>query len=718
LITIDFETRSEAELKDVGTFNYAAHDTTDASCMAFAFDERDGVYLWHRAFPSADLDEYRPPEMEELFDRIVMGEEIEAHNAMFERCIWFFVMQRKHGWPAVDPKQWRCSAAKAAAYALPRKLEHLAPALKLPVEKDMEGNTLAVRLSKPRKPRVDELRVARAFKDGLIGAPTHEAFQQRFGRQPNTRDKTMSIEEFTRRHGTLWHEEPEELDRLFAYCMQDVVVEKMASAQLRPLPDAEIAIWHLDQAINLRGVYCDRNMVEAALEHARRETSIADRRIEELSLGLVANSRKRPDFIAWVRAEGVPLTDTQGATLDDALKAGGVHDPDTGELRVLPDDVREAMALWRRVARTSIKKYQAMLDRMAGDGRIRDLLRYHGASTGRWAGAGIQPQNFPRGSIKNMEAACEEITLLDRQELEQQHGDVMEFLSGALRGALCASPGKELITADFSAIEARGTFWLAGDEAALEIFRKGLCIYKDMAGAIYGIADAQSIKKDDPKRQLGKGAVLGLGYQMGAPKFVTTCANPPYFITIDLDFAERVVNAYREKHAAVKRLWYDLEKAAIEAVRRGPGGDVVECRSTKWAVRGRFLHCRLPNGRLLSYCDPWIEYEMTQWGERPKLKFWGVDTYTKKWSPQTTYGGKLTENVVQALCRDLMAEAMQRLEAHGYPMVLSVHDESVAEVPEGWGDLKEFESIMAEVPKWAEGMPIAAEGWRGRRYKK
>jgi DNA polymerase len=690
LITIDFETRSEAELLDIGTFNYAAHPTTDVQCLAFSFDDRDDVFLWHRAFPSAGFEERRPPELEELFNRLLLGEEVEAHNSLFERTVWHFVMTKRYGWPEIHPRQWRCSAAKAAAYALPRKLEQLAIALKLPVQKDMAGNRLAVRMAKPRKPLKRELMAARCR--------THE--------------------EYYRRYGPLWHEGRDDLERLFAYCKQDVVVEKLASAQLRSLSDQELEVWHMDQAINLRGIYCDRAMVEAALEHARQEVRIADQRIEALSLGMAANARKRADFLDWLRAEGIPLPDTQGATLDVVLGAGEIQDPDTGEMTPLPDHVREALEMWRRASRTSVKKYQAMLDRMAEDDRIRDLLRYHGASTGRWSGAGIQPQNFPRGTVKNMDAVCENITVLDRRELEQQHGDVMELLSGALRGALCAPPGKELLVADFSAIEARGTFWLAGDEAALEIFRRGLCIYRDMAGAIYGVADPQSIAKDDPRRQLGKAAVLGLGYQMGPSKFITTCANDPYRIEIDAQFAERVVDTYREQHKPVKRLWYALEAAAVEAVRRGPGAPPVQCRNTLWAVRGRFLHCRLPSGRLLSYCDPWIEMEMGAWGEYPKLKFWGVDTYTKQWSPQTTYGGKLTENVVQALCRDLMAEAMLRLEARGYPMVLSVHDEVVAEVPDGWGDLKEFERLMSEVPKWAQGMPIAAEGWRGRRYRK
>ena len=686
-VWIDFETRSEAELRKIGTYNYAAHRTTDAQCMAFMFEDRDEVFLWHHAFPVAGLPACEPPELDELFDRIAMGDEIHAHNAMFERCIWRFVMERRYGWLPVRETQWRCSAALSASYALPRKLDDVAHALRLPLQKDMTGNRLAIRMARPRKPRKAELRAARCTSD----------------------------KEFYRRHGALWYESRQELEQLFAYCKQDVRVERAVDEQLRPLSPAELAVWQLDQKINLRGVYCDREMVDAALGHAGREEAISVARVRELSAGLVDSPTKRAEFLEWCRWRGFPLPDTQGSTIDAVLAAGHLVDAATGQTLAPPPDVREAMEIWRRANRTSTKKYRSMLDRMAeSDDRIRDILRYHGASTGRWAGVGIQPQNFPRGDIKDIDSASAAIRGLDHAELVARYGDVMELLSGSLRGALCASLGKELVVADYSAIEARGTFWLADDRAALEVLRSGHCIYKDMAGAIYGVGDPQSIPKGDPRRQVGKAAVLGLGYQMGPAKFITTCATQG--IQLEPTFAERVVETYRAQHRAVKQLWWDLEAAAIEAVVRGRKAAPVESHRTRWAVRGRFLHCRLPSGRLLSYCRPRIGRN-ERYGN-PELQFWGVDSYTHKWMPQSTYGGKLTENVVQALSRDLIADAMQRVEDAGYAVVLSVHDEVVAEVDEGWGDLKQFEALMAQVPAWAEGLPVVAEGWRGRRYRK
>ena len=722
----DFETRSEAELKRCGTYVYASHPSTEALCFAFAFDDRDDVYLWHPAFPAAGLEERRPPELAELFERLALGEEFEAHNAMFERCVWQFVMQRLHGWPPIDGSQWRCSAALAASYALPRRLEDVARVLGVREQKDAAaGSRLIPRLSKPRKPT-----------------------------KADPRSK--------------WSEKRDDLLRLFEYCRQDVRAEKAVSRSLRPLPPSELEVWQLDQKVNLRGVYCDREMVRAAIAHACEEQKAAAEEVRTITRGAVSGTTKREELLAWVKTEGFLLDNTQASTIDQALERGSLvsYDPlleTCGDYVCLPEHVARVLELWRRTNRTSTKKYQAMLERVSEDGRIRDLLRYHGASTGRWAGQGIQPQNFPRETPDDMDEAARDITTRDREYLRFLYGDVMDLLSGGLRGALCAPEGRELVAADYAAIEARGTFWLAGDDESLEVFRKydrgqGPAIYAVQAGEIYGI-DAAQVRKGSIEYQTGKQAILGLGYQMGVSKFVATCAG--YGIVIPLDArevlvdaghrerververdhrssearaaalrklkaelcpgtvtAEEVVQAYREGHPKVPELWRDIEAAAIEATRRGPGAKPVPCGPTSWAVRGRFLHCRLPSGRRLSYAAPRVVAEQTRWGIRPKLKFWGVNSYTRKWEEQATYGGKLVENVVQALCRDLMAEAMKRVEAAGYEVVLSVHDELVAEVPEGFGSVEEFESLMAEVPPWAKGMPIAAEGWRGRRYRK
>ncbi len=695
-LNIDFETRSRADLPKVGSYRYAQDPSTEALCLAIRFDRADEVLLWHPAFPTSGLPEEGRDALEEMAARIREGWEVHAFNAMFERSVWELVMRRRiPSLPEVPYLSWRCSAALAASYALPRRLEDIAAALGLPIEKDMVGNRLMKKMSKPRKP---------TRKDPEGG----------------------------------WHENAEDLRRLFSYCQQDVRVECAVAEQLRPLTDAELEIWRLDQEINLRGVYIDRPMVEQALVHADACRGIANDRVRQLTRGVVPSTTKREDLLTWVRDDcGVQLADTKKGTLDAIL--GGSEDEAEFDAEVaaegavimttLPEYVREVLEIWRTTNRSSTKKYQAMLRRVCLDGRIRDLLRYWGASTGRWAGQGIQPQNFPRGGLKKtMEEACRDIATRSREDLELLWGDVMGLLADALRGAICASPGCELLVADYAAIEARGTFWLAGQDEALEILASGKCIYKDMAGRIYDDPNPQAMDKEDPRRQLGKQAILGLGYTMGGPKFQTTCANAR--IDVTREFAVSVVKLYRDAYPKVVQLWYDTEALAIEAIRSGPGAEPMPGpRGTMWAVRGRFLHCRLPSGRLLSYYKPWITVEPFIWtdpitgekkdmGPRPKIKFMGVDTYTKKWSRQSTYGGKLVENMVQALSRDLMAEGMLRLEAAGYPVILTVHDETVSEVARGYGSNEEYGRLVAALPAWAAGLPVEAEVWRATRYRK
>ncbi len=723
MITGDFETYSEAELKKVGSYEYARHPTTGVFCFAYAFDQDEEIHLWNAEFEDVPGTPPDDPALMELHARLRGGELFEAHNAFFERCVWYHIMTTRYCWPHLNyNEQMRCSAAKAASFALPRKLEGAAAALGVRFQKDMAGNKLLMKLTKPRNP-------LKAEKDAA-----------------GVRNK----EQFYEKCGALWHRDPDDLRRLFEYCKQDVRAERAFSSQLRELPPRELAVWQLDQRMNWRGMYCDREMVEKALVLASEEIKRADEEIRAATGGGVQGHSKRKQLVEWCESQNVYLPNTQADTVEEYCERDDI-----------PEHVVDVLRLVRRTNRTSTAKYRAMMERMGDDDRIRDMLRYHGASTGRWAGAGIQPQNFPRGDFKGaMDDFCDDILAYEREDLELLYGDTMALLSTALRGALCAPEGYDLVCADFSAIEARGTFWMAGDTEALGIFKTGQCIYKDMAGEIFKLPDPQALAKDSDERQAGKAGILGLGYQMGPPKFQGHAATYKVHVPMDEEVvrgiignekadhlrkklgaqefakavremkhelapntltADDVVRAYRSKYHKVVKLWRDMEAAAIEAVRRGPGGEMVKCSHTYWAVRGKFLHCRLPSGRLLSYYAPRLEDAVTPWGStQPKLRFMGVNSQTKKWERQSTYGGKLVENVVQALSRDLMDEAMRRIDAMGgpYEVLLTVHDEVVAEVPKGKGDLAEFEKVMAEVPAWAAGMPVAAEGWRGRRYRK
>lgn len=324
----------------------------------------------------------------------------------------------------------------------------------------------------------------------------------------------------------------------------------------------------------------------------------------------------------------------------------------------------------------------------------------------------------------------------------------MEVLSHGLRGAITARPGHVLYVSDYASIEARGLLWMAGDEAGLDVFRQHKDVYCELATTIYGHSVT---KKDKEKRQLGKIGVLALGYQMGPSKFVDTAAT--YGITLIEDIycavcshgskghdfqkgvdhgfvyaaendalvitAVKVVNAYRTKFWKVKKLWQETEDAAIEAV---CWGGTVSNGQCAWFVRGRFLCCELPSGRLLRYPDPRVKDVPMPWDprkKRPQLSFMGVDIYTRQWVRQTTYGGSLVENECQAVCRDLMAAALLRCEAHPtYTPVMTIHDELVAEAVAGTGSVDEFTSLMAECPSWAAGLPVECEGGVMTRYSK
>jgi DNA polymerase len=329
-----------------------------------------------------------------------------------------------------------------------------------------------------------------------------------------------------------------------------------------------------------------------------------------------------------------------------------------------------------------------------------------------------------------------------RDRIVELYGGVMEALSAGLRGAIVAPPGKVLYVADFAGIEARVLLWVAEDERGLDLFRNKADIYCDMASSIYGYPVN---KNDHPKeRGIGKIAILGLGYQMGASKFVDTCEKGGVTIPEDIYCeacgkglgqhgrerhafesdedpetmtAVRVVQAYREKYWRVKQLWADQETAAIAAVEsRSP----VQCGKVQWVYRAPFLYCVLPSGRRLAYNEPRVKTQMMPWGkEKAVLSHMGVDSYTHQWKRCTVYGGLLVENIVQAISRDLMADGMLRAEAQGtYQIVLSVHDELVSEAIEGTGSVKEFEMLMSALPAWADGCPVDAEGWCGKRYRK
>ena len=422
----------------------------------------------------------------------------------------------------------------------------------------------------------------------------------------------------------------------------------------------------------------------------------------------VTSASQRAKLLEWLKAHGVQIADTQGTTIDLAIEMillGGMRGATTEALRVLE--------ICRSVNRTSTAKYESMRLYSCADGRIRGTTLYHGAGTGRWTGKGIQPHNYPRGSIKDMEEACKDVLIGDRKWLAALYGDPMEFLSWTLRGALVSGLGKDLLVADYSAIEARVLFWHAMDEIGLDVFRRGEDIYKFTAADVYNVLYTEVTKT---QRQMGKQSVLGLGFGMGWKKFRETCLK--YGIEITEDFARTVVDAYRAKYHKVKQFWYDCQDAAILAVQNP--SKKYRVNRISYGYQNNFLFCQLPSGRKLAYYDPKVKMRESPWGQMiESLTFMGTDSFNKKWVRQHTYGGKLVENIIQATARDVMAEAILRAEDDGgYPVILSVHDELIAEVDEGQSSVQGFEELLTVSLTWADGLPIGAEGWRGKRYRK
>lgn len=671
---IDYETRSACNLKRHGTYRYSVDPTTEILCLIWRLPHwvPGRTALWHPAF--LDLPEhFEEDAILELLEWIEEGGLVEAHSVFFEWCIWTNIQHARHGWPLIPFEQWRCSAAKAAAHSLPRGLEDAAIALKLPIRKDMEGSKVMKKMSKPRKSlKKERLQWA---KDGITPPKL------------------------------LWHESPELLARLIEYCRLDVLSEEGLSHALPDLNEQETQVFLMDLRMNAKGFQLDKDAVKVAHRLIFREGVLLNQELRTLTKGQVKKATQRPKMLAWFNEQGLDIDNTQKATIDGLLTSGFEFEP----------TLRRGLELVRELGRSSTAKYKAMRDWAARDGRVRGGLLYHGASTGRWSGKGVQPHNFPKGTFKNVDMGDLWATLIEghRPSIQQKYTGVLEALSNALRGVITASRGCQLYVADYASIEARVLLWLANDQDALDIFRQGLDIYCDMAASIYGYP----CNKDDhpTERSMGKIAVLGLGYQMGASKFLDTCAS--FGIVITEAFSKQVVDAYRTKFWRVKELWADQEKAAIQAVETRK---TVFCSYVKWFVSGRFLYCQLPSGRRLAYPYPEVKLKTLPWGgSAPSLTFMGVDTFSHKWKRLTVYGGLIVENLVQAISRDIMAEAMLRVEAGGeYQILLSIHDEILAEALEGTGDVHDFEQLMAGVPLWADGCPIEAAGWTGQRYRK
>jgi DNA polymerase len=603
---------------------------------------------------------WRPgdPVDQELAEWIEDGGELRAWNANFERVIWNEIMVGRYGWPATTIEQWFCTAADARAMALPGQLGDAAKALGVEHQKDTEGKNLMLRMARPR----------RVLEDG-------------------------SLE---------WWAVPERITRLVAYCRQDVLAEMDVHKEVRPLSRAERAVFVLDQKINDRGVRFDRELASAARDVAQAAIERANRRLREITAGAVHSVAAVGQMVAWLRDRGV---DTESVT-KQAVRDMKAQD--------LPADVMEVLTIREEAGKSSVAKIESMFEAACPDDRIRGLLMYHGAATGRWSGRLVQPQNFPRGTVNDPESFIPLVLARAVDQIDLEH-PVLDVVSSMLRSMLTAAPGHKLVAADFSAIEARVLAWLAGERDLIATFEGGGDVYKVMASKIYGKPVAEIEKTE---RQMGKMAILGLGYGMGAKKFVDAC-NTMANIQVTAEESKKVVDLYRSSNAAIVALWKELEAAALKAVLEPGSRQMAASGRIRFMCKGGYLWMRLPSGRLLCYSSPKAVERVTPWGSTTQaVKVWGVSSYTRRWESYDLYSGLLAENAVQAIARDVLVEAMLRAEDRGFPVVLSVHDEIVTEVPEGAKSVHELEQIMNVRPAWALDLPLSSDGWENFRFRK
>ena len=656
-VILDFETASAVDLKEVGAWRYSEDVTTEILCVSYSFD--GSVRTW---VPGGDpgflIKLSHDPQY--LFV---------AHNAAFEKAIWRNIMVPLYGFPDIPNPRWDDTLAACAMRAIPLDLDRAVLALRLPNRKDKEGSAFTKKLSKPNR---------KGFYD----------------------------------------RSEESLAKVYAYCEQDVLAESDLRKCLGQLPNGERNVWLLDQRINERGVLLDLPFIAAAQLVVDRASVPLVEEFTQIT-GVLPTQTAR--FKAWIEDQGVYI-DSLNKEAVAALLGEDDEDEQTevAETEItLPENVHRALSIRSLVGSASIKKLRRMQACVNQDGRARGLLQYHGASPGRWSGRLLQPQNFPRGTVKNAngdkfdpEVLVSAIMSGDPATVELLIGPAVESVVSSLRHAIIAAPGRVLLSGDFAGVEARLVLAASGQHNKTELMATGQDVYCDMAQSIYHRPIDK--KKDPEERQTGKNTVLGLGFGMGWKKFKIK-----YGQKLTEDFCQSIIKTYREEWApCVPKMWWGLEEAALGAVKTGQAH---EAYGVLYQMEDKWLTARLPSGRGLWYFNPQVVRRAMPWDDTDIRMGWTYQQMkTGQFKTIDAFGGLLTENVIQGLARDLMVEAMFKLEKNGFPIILTVHDEIVCEPLKEDADEKAFAEIMCEMPQWAKNiqMPVAVETWCGERYRK
>lgn len=659
-LSIDLETYSDVNLKKAGLYRYVQSPAFEILLFAYSFDGAPTQVI-----DMAQGEEIPMEVIHALTDPQCLKH---AYNAAFE---WYCLS--KYMGAQLPPAQWRDTMLHGLYAGYTAGLDATGRALGIPEDKQKltTGKALIRYFCVPCKP-------------------------------------TKANGGRTRNYP---HHDPEKWELFKTYNGQDVVAEMEIERRLSvfPVPDFVQKQWETDLLINARGVAVDMDFCEGALELG--ETIRAQLTDEAVQLSGLQNPNSVKQLARWLSAEtGDDITSLRKETIKELLGRDNA------------DHVQRMLEIRQELGKTSTKKYDAIEAAVCDDGRVRGLLQFYGANrTGRWAGRLVQVQNLPRTYTEPLEFARELVKGRKLDALRMVYGSPNDTLSQLIRTAFVAAPGNVLIDADFSAIEARVISWLADEEWRLEVFRTHGKIYEASASQMFGVP-LERIKKGNPEyslRQRGKVAELALGYQGGVPAMRQMDTGKLLADLPDEEIKD-IVDKWRNTNPKIRNLWYSFNDAAIRVIQNGGSLRVRCCTFARECdcIRGTTcMTVSLPSGRKLYYVEPSVGEN--RWGG-PSITYMGVND-KNKWGRIETYGGKLVENVVQAIARDCLAQAIEHLEAAGLPVVFHIHDEVVidtAAFDTNDAMLDKVVKIMSTPIPWAEGLPLGADGWVGVFFKK
>jgi len=672
--TIDFETACDVDVTDVGAFAYSRHPSCRILMMSYCMTGNpEDTKLWVAG-------EGKPPK--EVFDAIRAGHFINAHNSFFEFCIWNNVGVKKLKWPRIlSPRNMLDTADKCKHMAIASDLNTATQVMRVKHKKDPKGKALIQLFSMP---------VSRGKRKGKYNNK---------------------------------HTHPAEWKDFCYYCVQDTAATVDLDNTLPDLPVFEQLIAWMTDEINWRGIHVDRTAVRAMVELSDKVKEKYNAEASTLSGGAFQKCTQRAKVKEWLADQGYILPNMQGSTIKLWMRK-----------KDLPEKVKRMLLLYKIAGSTSTSKYKTMLEMIDPvTHRIHELLNYHKARTGRYGGRGIQIQNLPRPVLPKGADVETLLTMVKRRDIAALEAyaeklskpdrlvTAMDILTSLIRAVITPLFGDHFKSADYAAIEARFLLWIAGDDRALGIFRRGEDIYLDMASDIYGVP-YKDLTKESKERPLGKETILGAGYGMWAVKFRKR-VDEQAGIKISSKEAERVIKRYRKRFPLVPEFWKQTEQAAIRALKQNMTVEVVTKFTKvvfypKMIGKVKFLICVLPSGHKLYYPHARVAVSTRYDKDELKVEYEGFDSYTHKWTVLDTYGGKWAENITQAGSRDLMVLGMLFLDVMLYTLIMSVHDEVVTEDEDGFGTLEELEALLCYLPPWAHGLPVESEGWVGQRYRK